>query len=405
LKTAKGGAAAVDLRLEKPKVGQPPACPSLPYTPTYTYDAEGHLRGTGGVNYTYDGDGNRVIKSNGTLYWGIGSLAESDLSGSTASWKDYIFFNGRRIAKRDSTTTHYFFSDHLGSASVIRNDTSGTLEEDLVYSPYGAILTGTSADHYMFTGKERDSESGLDNFGKRYNGSSLGRFTTPDPMGILKQKLIDPQQWNMYSYSRNNPVRFTDPTGMYVCRGTTDECARIKTAYDTAQKALAAATPKSEQYKQIKSVLDFLGKPGKANGVAVTFGKLDPGTTASTDVDPNRNQLGTKNPITTIKFDLNQIDAGVRISSGKPLYPTLNDDAGVLIHEGTHGRDHAPTGQGSQSKAEAMATERNAYRNEGYIYDLLGVKSYINSNLTNPTISREQAIEDDAKASVKSEGW
>lgn len=33
---------------------------------------------------------------------------------------------------------------------------------------------------YKFTGKERDSESGLDMFGARYYGSSLGRFMTPD---------------------------------------------------------------------------------------------------------------------------------------------------------------------------------------------------------------------------------
>jgi RHS repeat-associated protein len=38
---------------------------------------------------------------------------------------------------------------------------------------------------YKFTGKERDSESGLDNFGKRYFGSSLGRFETADPLPWL----------------------------------------------------------------------------------------------------------------------------------------------------------------------------------------------------------------------------
>jgi RHS repeat-associated protein len=37
-----------------------------------------------------------------------------------------------------------------------------------------------SRDGYKFTGKERDSESGLDNFGARYHASSLGRFMTPD---------------------------------------------------------------------------------------------------------------------------------------------------------------------------------------------------------------------------------
>ena len=44
------------------------------------------------------------------------------------------------------------------------------------------VITAGDSNRYKFTGKERDSESGLDNFGKRYNASSLGRFMTPDPL-------------------------------------------------------------------------------------------------------------------------------------------------------------------------------------------------------------------------------
>src|SRR5687767_3217547 len=58
----------------------------------YTYDAESRLSAATGVTYTYDGDGKRVKKSNGTLYWtGMGSdaLAETDLSGSTLN--EYVF--------------------------------------------------------------------------------------------------------------------------------------------------------------------------------------------------------------------------------------------------------------------------------------------------------------------------
>jgi RHS repeat-associated protein len=61
-------------------------------------------------------------------------------------------------------------------------------------------------------GKERDSESGLDNFGKRYDASSLGRFMTPD--AFYKDSHVgDPQSWNEYAYARNNPLRYVDPTG------------------------------------------------------------------------------------------------------------------------------------------------------------------------------------------------
>jgi len=66
---------------------------------------------------------------------------------------------------------------------------------------------------YNFTGKERDSESGLDNFEARYFGSSLGRFMSPDPSIALLLRIINPQRWNQYSYAIDNPLSYVDPTG------------------------------------------------------------------------------------------------------------------------------------------------------------------------------------------------
>jgi RHS repeat-associated protein len=63
-----------------------------------------------------------------------------------------------------------------------------------------------------FTGKERDTESGLDYFGARYYASKQGRFTGADE--IFKDSFVaDPQSWNKYVYVRNNPLKFVDPTG------------------------------------------------------------------------------------------------------------------------------------------------------------------------------------------------
>ncbi len=65
---------------------------------------------------------------------------------------------------------------------------------------------------YQFTGKERDAESGLDYFGARYFGSSMGRFMLPDePM--YSGDLGDPQKLNLYSYVGNNPLSRVDPDG------------------------------------------------------------------------------------------------------------------------------------------------------------------------------------------------
>jgi len=68
----------------------------------FTYDSGNRLLTAGGVTYTYDGDGKRVMKSNGTLYWigpGWEPLLETDLAGSATA--EYVFFNGERVARMD----------------------------------------------------------------------------------------------------------------------------------------------------------------------------------------------------------------------------------------------------------------------------------------------------------------
>src|SRR5207302_1708221 len=126
---------------------------------------------------------------------------------------EYVFFAGRRVARKDlpSGAVSYYFSDHLGSSSVI-TDASGTIKTEYEYYPYGGerqIIAG-DPNHYKFTGKERDAETGLDYFGARYYGSNLGRFLTPDwsskPSPVPYAELSDPQSLNLYSYVRNSPI-------------------------------------------------------------------------------------------------------------------------------------------------------------------------------------------------------
>ena len=73
--------------------------------------------------------------------------------------------------------------------------------------------------HHKFTGKERDAESGLDYFGARHYASSMGRWMVPDKP-FDDQAPSDPQSWNLYSYVRNNPLRFTDPNGGACVQGS-----------------------------------------------------------------------------------------------------------------------------------------------------------------------------------------
>jgi len=64
----------------------------------------------------------------------------------------------------------------------------------------------------QFTSKERDAETGLDYFGARYNSGAQGRFLCPDSP-FADQHIQAPQSWNLYTYARNIPLLFVDPTG------------------------------------------------------------------------------------------------------------------------------------------------------------------------------------------------
>jgi RHS repeat-associated protein len=184
---------------------------------TYTWNSEDQLKTAAGVTYTYDGDGQRVEKSSGKLYWyGVGSdaLMETDLSGNLTD--EYIFFGGKRIARRDSSNNVvYYAADHLGTSRVVASS-AGAILDQFDFYPFGGerVLSASSGNTYKFTSKERDTESNLDNFGARYDSSILGRFMSPDPKILSIRHIANPQKWNKYSYVLNNPLALFDPNGM-----------------------------------------------------------------------------------------------------------------------------------------------------------------------------------------------
>ena len=101
-----------------------------------------------------------------------------------------------------------------------------------------AYTSGSDPNHYKFTGKERDSESGLDNFGARYYGSSLGRFMQTDPIWVKADRMFDPQRLNLYSYVRNNPLKLTDPSGMDVVLRTCSGSSTMTQCFNQVQNGL-----------------------------------------------------------------------------------------------------------------------------------------------------------------------
>ena len=94
-----------------------------------------------------------------------------------------------------------------------------TMCYDADFEPYGGehAYVNNCPQNYKFTGKERDSESDLDNFGARYYASTMGRFMTPDwalkPIAVPYAKFGDPQTLNLYAYVENSPLNRIDADG------------------------------------------------------------------------------------------------------------------------------------------------------------------------------------------------
>ena len=124
-----------------------------------------------------------------------------------------ILFDGGYVDMiGDAPVYMFFIKDHLGSVRAVVSETGEVLQTNEFY-PYGDLFSSagtadTNGNRYRFTGKELGDETGLYDFSARFLQTSLGRFTTIDPLAE-KYPSISP-----YAYCNGNPVNFVDPDGM-----------------------------------------------------------------------------------------------------------------------------------------------------------------------------------------------
>jgi RHS repeat-associated protein len=189
---------------------------------SYTYDAENRITAVDGgttASYLYDPLGRRVQKTAGgvTRYYlyDLASRVVAEQQGAT--WAvGYIYLNGALTAQYSNSTTYFVHKDHLGSTRLM-TEMNQSIYDAVDYLPFGEQIAGAAGTSHKFTGKERDTESNLDNFGARYDSSSLGRFMSPDwssnPSAVPQADYSHPQSLNLYSYARNNPTSIIDPDG------------------------------------------------------------------------------------------------------------------------------------------------------------------------------------------------
>jgi RHS repeat-associated protein len=276
-----------------------------------------------------------------------------------------LMFLGLSIALLASPTraedvVEYFHQDAIGNVRAVTNQ-AGQVIERHDYLPFGEEWCGTQVcgsatpgQPKRFTGKERDSETGLDYFGARYYGSRIGRFTTVDPVYTWRENLVDPQRWNRYAYVRNNPLRYVDPDGKIpvdtiwdVGNVLYDIYTGVKTGNwtDLGVDALAAAIP------YVPAGASKLRHLGKVDEV------LEAGKGTSNIIDAGKAAKGGETPFTA---------AGRRAHAEEPLPPGFERESRLPSGKRMDGYNPTTKEVIEIKPDNARATRRGQKQVEGY---------------------------------------
>lgn len=187
----------------------------------YSWDFENRLRQVtlpngNTVSYKYDALGRRIQRSPSAgvatsfVYDGQDVIRDLNSDGSNV---DYL--NGLGIDNKLRLTDSrliangplYFTQDHLGSTTALTNSL-GNVVSQVSYDGFGNSA-GNSFTRYDYTGRERDSDTGLLYYRARWYDPKVGRFISEDPIGFKGGDV------NVYGYVGSNPVNLNDPTGQW----------------------------------------------------------------------------------------------------------------------------------------------------------------------------------------------
>ena len=185
----------------------------------YTYDSENRLvtMDSGAASYAYDQRNRRYKKTIGSTVthyvWERGSVL-GEYDGSTGANQISYWYTGERLFKKTGNTTQLYLRDLLSIRLTLSD--IGAVVGRQAHLPFGEDFAESGMQQKQHFGSyERDSESGTDQAVNRQYNQSVGRFIRPDPLSASGRKEA-PQTWNRYSYTANEPVNQTDPSGLDV---------------------------------------------------------------------------------------------------------------------------------------------------------------------------------------------
>ena len=188
----------------------------------YSWDEDSRLSAvlpiSNPVTLTYNAEGRRVQKVTPTqttqfLYDFDKVLQEADGSGSTThEYTSTVEQYGNLLSAYDGTNTGFYTGDALGSTDALLNDSQAATDR-YRYRAFGLDdhYQGSSNNVFTFVGKQgyvRDLETDLYFVRARYYDYAAARWLSEDPLGY---KAGDA---NLYRYCKNDPVNYTDPSGL-----------------------------------------------------------------------------------------------------------------------------------------------------------------------------------------------
>lgn len=196
---------------------------------TLTWDVEGHLEKSvdhGNTStFVYDASGERLIRrdESATTLYVAGMEIRLDKATGAKTATRYYSHGGQTVAARTNKGLTWFGANHQGTSDAsVANDTAQTITRrrfDPFGRPRGEQPT-TWPGEKGFVGGITDASMALTHLGAREYDTETGRFISVDPFFDR----ADPQSWNGYAYSNNNPINLSDPSGLSVCGRGGETC-------------------------------------------------------------------------------------------------------------------------------------------------------------------------------------